>query len=108
LAQQGGITVLRGESTDPQRPGVPNTGVRRVPSTSHPAPAPTNPTASHGGQLPIAEAIAGVRATTRRARWPGNRLGQAAQPGEAAAPGSAFSAIDEAAMAMPAPPSPTQ
>ena len=55
-AQAQGVTVLRGESGEQQRPGVPDTGVRRVPSTNHPAPAPalaSPPTTSNGGQLPL-------------------------------------------------------
>ena len=57
-AQQGGVTILRGEGADQTRPGTPDTGVRRVPSGSGtvaprpPQPAPTN--GPRSSQLPIA------------------------------------------------------
>ena len=53
-AQQGGVTILRGESGDQTRPGTPDTGVRRVPSGA-PQAQPTSPAAPRGtATLPIA------------------------------------------------------
>jgi soluble lytic murein transglycosylase len=96
LAQQG-VTVLRGESTDQQRPGVPDTGIRRVPSTSHPTPAPTNPPASRGGQLPIAEGNGGSVLPAAPPSDVAQEItsGKPLSPAEAAALGAAFKAIDE-------------
>ncbi len=96
LAQQG-VTVLRGESTDQQRPGVPDTGIRRVPSTSHPAPAPTNPPTSRGGQLPIAEGNGGSVLPAAPPSDVAQEItsGKPLSPAESAALGAAFKAIDE-------------
>ncbi|HEY6718797.1 MAG TPA: hypothetical protein VI232_20830, partial [Reyranella sp.] len=45
LAQQGGVTILRGQSGDQPTQGTPDTGVRRVPVERGPvAPRPAAPT----------------------------------------------------------------
>jgi len=48
-AQQGGVTILRGQSSDQPAGGTPDTGIRRVPnggSTAAPAPKPAVPPAA--------------------------------------------------------------
>jgi len=48
-AQQGGVTILRGQSSDQPASGTPDTGIRRVPnggSTAAPAPKPAVPPAA--------------------------------------------------------------
>ena len=44
LAQQGGVTILRGQSADQPLQGTPDTGVRRVPVERGAAPKPAAPT----------------------------------------------------------------
>lgn len=100
LAQQGGVTILRGQSDQPAA-GTPDTGVRRVPvqpngtarpapSTAHPAarPAqtPSQPIVQNSGTLP--EAGAGDVAQALQSAKP-------LSPGEAAALSSAARAVDE-------------
>ena len=45
LAQQGGVTILRGQSGDQPAQGTPDTGVRRVPVERGGAPKPATPSA---------------------------------------------------------------
>ncbi len=56
-AQQGGVTILRGQSSDQPAPGTPDTGVRRVPVDRHAVPRPAAPAPStgttRGATLPI-------------------------------------------------------
>ena len=54
LAQQGGVTILRGQSSDTPSAGTPDTGVRRVPTGRDTAPAspPAAPPAA-GATQPI-------------------------------------------------------
>jgi hypothetical protein len=95
-AQAQGVTVLRGESGEQQRPGVPDTGVRRVPSTSHPAPAPVSPPApSSGGQLPLGNGNGVVPADPPSEVAKEIAAGKPLSPGEAAALAAAFKAIDD-------------
>ena len=42
LAQQGGVTILRGQSGDQPAQGTPDTGVRRVPVERGAAPRPAD------------------------------------------------------------------
>src|SRR5471032_2781263 len=64
--QTGGVTILRGEVDQP-RPGVPDTGVRRVPSTGPSTgpsmggvPRPTVPLPPTSSPLPIGDGANGV------------------------------------------------
>ena len=52
LAQQGGVTILRGQSSDQPAPSAPDTGVRRVPVERPAAAAPTMP-ASRSSATPL-------------------------------------------------------
>jgi soluble lytic murein transglycosylase len=97
---QGGVTVLRGEGSSEQpRPGVPDTGVRRIPSPNHPAPAqanaPPNASASSGGQLPLGNGAGLVPADPPSELAKEISTGQPLVPGEAAALAAAFKAIDD-------------
>ena len=98
---QGGVTVLRGEGSSEQpRPGVPDTGVRRIPSPSHPsapaqANAPPNANASGGGQLPLGNGAGLVPADPPSELAKEMSTGKPLAPGEAAALAAAFKAIDD-------------
>jgi soluble lytic murein transglycosylase len=95
-AQAQGVTVLRGESGEQQRPGVPDTGVRRVPSTSHPAPTSASPpTTSNGGQLPLGNGNGVVPADPPSEVAREIASGKPLSPAEAAALAAAFKAIDD-------------
>ncbi|MBI3196229.1 MAG: hypothetical protein HYZ40_01730 [Rhodospirillales bacterium] len=54
-AQQGGVTILRGQSADQPAPATPDTGVRRVPTERNAAPRPaTAPSpGAKGATLPL-------------------------------------------------------
>ena len=60
-AQQGGVTILRGQGSDQPAPTTPDTGVRRAPTDRGAAPRPAQPPAavspvpvSPGGMVPVA------------------------------------------------------
>jgi soluble lytic murein transglycosylase len=61
LAQQGGVTILRGQSNDQPTSGVPDTGVRRVPVErgTPPRPAAPAPSAPQAGQPIVGQPIVG-------------------------------------------------
>ncbi|MBS0521231.1 MAG: lytic transglycosylase domain-containing protein [Proteobacteria bacterium] len=100
-AQQGGVTILRGESANPGRSGVPDTGVHRIPSagsggagmaTGRPAATPLPRT----GEIPITgggQGLVPVDAPTDLAQ--AMSTGKPLAPGEAAALAAAFKAIDD-------------
>jgi soluble lytic murein transglycosylase len=99
---QGGVTVLRGEGSSEQpRPGVPDTGVRRIPSPSHPPSAPAQANAppsantSSGGQLPLGNGAGLVPADPPSDLAKEMSSGKPLAPGEAAALAAAFKAIDD-------------
>jgi soluble lytic murein transglycosylase len=96
-AQQGGVTVLRGESSDQLRQATPDTGIRRTPSAapSRPAPAsspsatPSTPIARDGsgnGMVPPATPSEMSQALSSP---------KALSAGEASALAAAFKAVDE-------------
>lgn len=92
-AQQGGVTILRGESNDQPRQGTPDSGVRRVsPSgaTAAPRPAPApranpQPVTNSNGIVPAEPSV------MAQALAPAKPI----SPGEAAALAAAFKAVDE-------------
>ncbi len=96
-AQQGGVTILRGESGEQTRPGTPDTGVRRVPSggTATPRPAQPSPPVS---TLPLANDGAPSRVLPAA---PSSDMGRGltgAKPlsdAEASALAAALKAVDE-------------
>jgi soluble lytic murein transglycosylase len=61
LAQQGGVTILRGQSNDQPTSGVPDTGVRRVPVErgTPPRPAAPAPSAPQAGEPIVGQPIVG-------------------------------------------------
>jgi soluble lytic murein transglycosylase len=61
LAQQGGVTILRGQSNDQPTSGVPDTGVRRVPVErgTPPRPAAPAPSAPQAGEPLVGQPIVG-------------------------------------------------
>jgi soluble lytic murein transglycosylase len=96
--RQNGVTILRGESADQLREGKPDMGVRRAPpgpGTAAPGPASGGPPVS---TLPIARDGNGNGVVPPAAT---SELSQALasakplSPGEAAALGAAFKAIDD-------------
>ncbi len=108
-AQQGGVTILRGQGADQPAPGTsspgPDTGVRRVPTDRNaaprPAPAPA-PTGNTGATLPINEGTPGsVIPAAPQSAAPQSDVAQAilsSKPldaAEAAALASALKAVDE-------------
>jgi soluble lytic murein transglycosylase len=96
-ARTQGVTVLRGENGEQQqRPGVPDTGVRRVPSTGHPAPAPVSPPATpNGAQLPLSNGNGVVPADPPSEVAKEIASGKPLSPAEAGALAAAFKAIDD-------------
>ena len=100
---QGGVTVLRGEgsSGDQPRPGVPDTGVRRIPSPSHApsapaqANAPPSASTSNGGQLPLGNGAGLMPPDPPSELAKEMSTGKPLAPGEAAALAAAFKAIDD-------------
>lgn len=97
-AQQGGVTVLRGDGAEQARPGTPDTGVRRVPSSGS-----AGTVAPHAGSLPTEKPlpIAGGNGSSPLAPEPASDVAQAIvstkalSDAEAGALRSAFKAIDE-------------
>src|SRR6185312_10877572 len=96
--RQHGVTILRGESSDALREARPDTGIRRTPPSSaqgtasgpapHPSAPPTASTVPIGGDgvLPPASPTELSQALSSA---------KTLSPGEAAALGAAFKAIDE-------------
>jgi soluble lytic murein transglycosylase len=98
--QQHGVTILRGESSDQLREAKPDMGIRRVPSgTPAPAPRPAAPaTASSEPAVPIARDGNGngvVPPAEASELSQALTAPKALSPGEAAALGVAFKAVDE-------------
>jgi soluble lytic murein transglycosylase len=99
-AQQG-VTVLRGDSGSQARPGTPDTGVRRVPSTGTAGtnmgggPASSSHPANPLGQLPIGGGAAVLPTTPPSEMAQAIGSTQPLAPAEAAALGAAFKAIDD-------------
>lgn len=88
------MTVLRGESDQP-RPGVPDTGVRRIPSTGSAQHATPLPSPSPvGGQQPIANG-SGIMPAPQSETAQAMVSGKSLSAGEAAALAAAFKAIDD-------------
>lgn len=104
LAQQGGVTILRGQGADQPAPGTtapgPDTGVRRVPTdrnaTPRPAPAPA-PNGTTGTTLPISEGTPGgvVPAAPQSDVAQAILSSKPLDAAEAAALASALKAVDE-------------
>jgi soluble lytic murein transglycosylase len=100
-AQQGGVTILRGQSSDQPAGGAPDTGVRRVPnggggggSTAAPAPRPAIPPAATAQPIGEGTGIIPPPAPSESAQ----ALGVSAKPltpAEAAALAAAIKAVDE-------------
>ena len=100
-AQQGGVTILRGQSSDPSSSGpasgTPDTGVRRVPnggSTAAPAPKPAVPPAAATQPINEGTGIIPAPAPSETAQ----ALGGSAKPltpAEAASLAAAIKAVDE-------------
>lgn len=98
--RQHGVTILRGESSDQLREARPDTGIRRTPPSSAqgaaPAPAPHPSMPPTASAVPIGSDGNGVLPPSTP-----TELSQALSsaktltPGEAAALGAAFKAIDE-------------
>jgi soluble lytic murein transglycosylase len=98
--QQHGVTILRGESSDQLREAKPDTGIRRTPPSSAqgtaPSPAPRPSMPPTASAFPIGSNGNGVLPSATP-----TELSQALSsaktlsPGEAAALGAAFKAIDE-------------
>ncbi|MFI4998815.1 MAG: transglycosylase SLT domain-containing protein [Reyranellales bacterium] len=101
-AQQGGVTILRGEGSDQPHPGTPDTGIRRVPSGSTATPRQAQPSLPPGAprETPLPIARDGAPGSVVPAA-PTSDIGRAlvaAKPlgdGEAAALGAALRAVDE-------------
>ena len=95
--QQHGVTILRGESSDQLREGKPDMGIRRTPSTA-PAPRPSTaappPAAS---ALPIGDGNGNgvLPQATNSEMSQALTSPKTLSPGEAAALGAAFKAIDD-------------
>jgi soluble lytic murein transglycosylase len=99
-AQQGGVTILRGQSSDPSATiGAPDTGVRRVPNggsgpTAAPAPKPVVPPAASAQPINEGTGIIPPPAPSETAQ----ALSGSAKPlssAEAAALAAANKAVDE-------------
>ena len=100
-AQQGGVTILRGQSSDQPASGTPDTGVRRVPnsgsgagSTAAPAPKPAVPPAAAAQPINEGTGIIPPPAPSETAQ----ALGGSAKPltpAEAASLAAALKAVDE-------------
>jgi soluble lytic murein transglycosylase len=93
LAQQGGVTILRGQGADQPAPTTPDTGVRRVPTDRNAAPRPAQapvPTApiavSPNGMVPVAPPSEVAQAIVSS---------KPLDAAEAAALASALKAVDE-------------
>ena len=101
--QTGGVTILRGEGDQP-RPGVPDTGVRRIPSTGPSTggiPKPTIPLPPNSSQfpsspLPIGDGASGVVPPAAQSDMAqAIKSGTPLSPAEASALAASFKAIDE-------------
>ena len=96
-AQQGGVTILRGQSSDQPASGTPDTGIRRVPnggSTAAPAPKPAVPPAAATQPINEGTGIIPPPAPSETAQ----ALSGSAKPltpAEAAALAAALKAVDE-------------
>ena len=91
---QNGVTVLRGEGDQP-RPGVPDTGVRRIPSAGG-VPRTAPPLPSTSGQVPIGDGSGGVVPPAAPSEMAQTiKSGTPLSPAEAGALAAAFKAIDE-------------
>ncbi len=96
-AQQGGVTILRGTSSDQPASGTPDTGVRRVPnggSAATPVPKPAVPPAASAQPISEGTGIIPPPAPSETAQ----ALGGAAKPlspAEAASLAAAIKAVDE-------------
>ena len=93
VAQQGGVTILRGQGADQPAPTTPDTGVRRVPTDRNAAPRPAQapvPTApiavSPNGMVPVAPPSEVAQAIVSS---------KPLDAAEAAALASALKAVDE-------------
>lgn len=100
-AQQGGVTILRGASSDPSSSGpaggTPDTGVRRVPnggSATTPAPQPTAPPAVSAQPISEGTGIIPPPAPSETAQALGGSA-KPLSPAEAASLAAAIKAIDE-------------
>jgi soluble lytic murein transglycosylase len=96
-AQQGGVTILRGQSSDQPASGAPDTGIRRVPnggSTAAPAPKPAVPPAAAAQPISEGTGIIPPPAPSETAQ----ALSGSAKPltpAEAASLAAAIKAVDE-------------
>jgi soluble lytic murein transglycosylase len=96
-AQQGGVTILRGQSSDQPSAGTPDTGVRRVPNGAPGAPAPRPAVPSTTTAQPIGEGSSNLIPPTVPSDTAQALSGGAKplSPAEAAALTAANKAIDE-------------
>ncbi|HKH68954.1 MAG TPA: hypothetical protein VKA75_16430, partial [Reyranella sp.] len=97
-AQQGGVTILRGQSSDQPASGTPDTGVRRVPNSgaTAPAPAPRPAVPPSTAVQPIGEGTGMIPAPAPSET--AQALAGSAKPltpAEAAALAAALKAVDE-------------
>src|SRR4051812_34511992 len=93
-AQQGGVTVLRGESSDQLRQATPDTGIRRAPPASATPARPSGPAVTPAA--PIARDGSGngmVPAATPSEMSQALSSPKALSAGEAAALAAAFKAV---------------
>jgi soluble lytic murein transglycosylase len=99
FAQQGGVTILRGQGSDQPAASTPDTGVRRVPNgTQRPAatPAPTAPgPAASTPQQPIVQDSGTAPAATPSDVAQAIQSATPLSPGEAAALAAGIKAVDE-------------
>ncbi|SEO43768.1 soluble lytic murein transglycosylase [Rhodospirillales bacterium URHD0017] len=95
-AQQGGVTILRGQSSDQPASGTPDTGVRRVPNGGATAPAPKPAVPPAATAQPIGEGT-GIIPPTAPSETAQALSGSAKPltPAEAAALAAALKAVDE-------------
>jgi soluble lytic murein transglycosylase len=98
LAQQGGVTILRGQSSaDPPAAGAPDTGVRRVPNGAPTAPA-ARPTAPPTAAQPVREGAGNLippPAPSDMAQALGGGSAKPLTAAEAASLAAANKAVDE-------------
>ncbi len=96
-AQQGGVTILRGQSSDQSAPGTPDTGIRRVPNgpTAPPSARPAVPPAVTN--QPVREGASSLIPPPPSSEI-AQALGHSAKalaPAEAASLAAAIKAVDE-------------
>ncbi len=99
-AQQGGVTILRGQSGDQPAAGTPDTGVRRVPNGAQrpaaAAPAPTSPNAPAATpQQPIVQDSGTAPLSSPSDVVQAIQSAKPLSPGEAAALAAGIKAVDE-------------